>query len=633
MVNRLARLIFPLHLVCIAATLAQPTSPAVFLGRFSRTSLILFVLLVLTAPLAWLVPRVLRRFRLPLVAGAGLFIGCSAAIFGLWLLIDNPTPSYIILRLYISFALAVAALWALESVPLAIDAVGVVFVVTLISIGVEIGAMALSTRFPGLLWTDEGYNTSLALSFAWRGVLGVPSFQYASSGPMYSLIYIGLGAWYSVFGVSLASGRFFVLLAGMAGLQFLFFASRRVYGRYAATAAVVVGLSALIAMNYLRADVGVGLFLAIAFYYFTLAEYGRDGTPRQGQILFHLVAGIAVGFSLDGHPSAYRFVIAFGLAYLLEYVVLVRERRRIVMPWAQLLFGVGAAFGLGAYILLYSALAPETFLSNLQNPNIMGEFSLPRAFDLLIAQFNALLANMPVLLGCGLLGMIVALRGRGPMNRLLVIVLVSNVLIFALTYTYHRDYYTLHNLAALALLGAAGFSALQAEQERAEHQLIGVALLVTTAALGVVSGQVRADESQDYGQALVVAEEIRHIVPTDERVVGIDPFVLRMYDYPEFIDMNAAAVIAARDRINEAVAWEQIDPSAVVIVRDYPIRPPEALLAYTTNHAFRLVRCWETSRLGRVELLMRRLPPDIEPDSHCTPLTVEEIPPEGDLFR
>jgi hypothetical protein len=47
----------------------------------------------------------------------------------------------------------------------------------------------------------------------------------------------------------------------------------------------------------------------------------------------HLVVGLLVGFSLDGHPNAYRFSLAFGTAYVFEYILVLSQGRRFVIYW------------------------------------------------------------------------------------------------------------------------------------------------------------------------------------------------------------------------------------------------------------------------------------------------------------
>jgi hypothetical protein len=99
--------------------------------------------------------------------------------------------------------------------------------------------------------------------------------------------------------------------------------------------------------------------------------------------------------------------------------------------------------------------------------------------------------------------------------------------------------------------------------------------------------------------------------------VGVDPFFMRMYDYPKFVELNTASAMAAKLGIDEQTAWKIVDPTAVAVVSGYPIALPQSLGEYVRANNFQRVRCWYTLKTGRVDLFMRDVPPGLVPSDNC----------------
>jgi hypothetical protein len=273
--------------------------------------------------------------------------------------------------------------------------------------------------------------------------------------------------------------------------------------------------------------------------------------------------------------------------------------------------------GVGGYIVLYRFLTPEAFGERLQSSLI--RFRPENVPGLLVEQFHSALQRVPLLFGAAILGIMAAMRRRTPLDRLLVIVLLSSALIFAGSYPYYRDYYLVHSLVPLMLLAGGAFyeleKALAAEQRRTI--LTGTMIFVSAACLGVLVQRIQADGTQRYNEALEVARRMRDTVPVQEVFVGVDPFYFEMYDYPSFVELNTAGWVAIQAGIDEREAWEQIGPTSVAIVNAYPMPPPEALLDYIAAHDLRPVRCWSTDKLGEVVLYMQTIPDGVTASDDC----------------
>ncbi len=596
---------FGLHLVSLAAILLQPSTPALILGRYSRTSALILGAFLVASPLVWAGTRWLAgrvdRLTLKTWQYAAVSLTASGLLFGLWAAPIGQTSSYLIVRLYLTFILFTALIWALQHLVFPAWTANLPW---LLGVGACALLLILSTRFPGLLWTDEGFMLSGALGFVHKGYPQVSLFEPARLEG-YSLAYMGLGGWLSVFGVSVGSGRTFIFVLGLVSLAFSYAAVRNAYSSFTAWLAVILGAFALLINNYLRADIGVAVALAIAFCCFALAQ-------KKGWDWPHLLVGFAVGFGLDGHPNAYRFGLAFGIAYLLDYGLLVRERRRFFVYRPFFYLVAGGLMGFGAYFALYATIT-ERFLIYARAP--FWSFDLLAAPAVLLEQFNSALRLAPALFGAAALGVVVALRRRNALDRLLLVVVVVSPLTLAVLYSYYRDYYLVHLLPTLVLLAAGLFWELEKAIPR--HAQGAFVLAATLLCLGLLTQALGAAGSQSYAQALAVADRLREIVPRESVLVGIDPFYSRLYDYPTFIDVNTGVVFGQQVGIDERAAWEQIAPTAVAVVHGYPIPPPPALLDYIDARALTLVRCWSTDRLGRVELYMEEIPDGVVVSSTC----------------
>jgi hypothetical protein len=604
MIRSLVRAWFWLYLVCLGAVLLQPSTPATVLGRYSNTSALILGALIVLTPAAWWGTRWLSRrveyFR-PAWAGAvAALVACALMLVGLWLPNVGVTSSYIIIRLCLTVVVFTVALWALECLSLPRRAALLGAATGIISLVVLVLAVP---RFPGLLWTDEGYMVTMAMGFARAGHLTTLFWQPAQL-ESFSLSYVALSGWFSLFGVSLETARLFVFIITLVGLLFGFLAARVAYSPGAAWIVVILGGFAFLFLNYLRQDVEVALFLGIAFYCFALAERGGRNWP-------HLLVGLALGLSLDGHPNAYRFSLAFGAAYLLEYALLLREKRRFTLYWPLVYLVVGGVLGVGAYVLFYSKITAN--FGSVASSGARFALHLSDAPGVLLDQFNQALRTTPLLLGAALAGAWAALGRRTRFDRLLLMVISVSVLIIAGVYGYTRVYYLGHLVIPLALLGAGAFHEL--EERFGVSALEGVTALLGLASVALLAGGIRGE--QGYNQALAVADRVRDYVPKEAVFVGVDPFYLRMADYPHFVELNAAEWTAKQRNISLRDAWELVGAEAVAIVRDYPKPTPPELIDYMAAHGLTLARCWAGDQIGRVDLYMKT---DVLPAPTCEPI-------------
>jgi hypothetical protein len=617
--SRLIRLLPILHIVSLIAVILQPSQPPIFLQRYSRISIVIFVGLLISLPLVvwlsrWLNRRLEKNPFSPTTFQRGfILVAIAVLLIGLGFLASLPTNSYGVLSFYGVYALCVLGLWLVGSPVQAQDFKGRRWL--WIGAVVVIGLVVLAAHFPGQYWTDEGYNTGLALSIARDGQFAIPMFKLTPElyGPNYSLIYVALAAVYRIFGVSLANGRVLFYLVGLLTLAVISRVVRYFYSETISWTVFIIGAIVVLASNYMRADIEVALWLGLGLWFFALA-YTRN-QPR-----WHILVGLAVGFSADGHPNAYRFIAAFAVAYVPDYLVQMRAARRWIWPTSLIYLTGGAFAGLLVYIGLYTILAPTSFGGRINTIQIL--FNGRALFTQAVAQFSSALQHGSLLVGLALFGAAVSLIQHNTFDRLLIVVPIVSGIVLAVLYGYYRDYYFVHLLPFYVLLAAAalGYLERQLPPIRASLYMTALMLFLLCAAAGWLAGKMIANRSQDYGQAQDVAEKIRAFIPQDATFIGVDPLYLRMSDYPNFVEFNVGLFMALRDHIDERTAWERINPSSVIIIEDYPIKPPESLLAYVREQHFTLVHCWDANHIGRVDLYMQTVPKDANPSADCEPL-------------
>jgi hypothetical protein len=546
-----------------------------------------------------------------------IILGCGAILIGIGYAASLPTPSYIVIAFYPAYILCTTAIWSLSCLLsngytrakiAESSAWG-------ICIGICLVLLILAAYFPRQYWTDEGYNTGLALSIGRTGQFAVPLYQLTPQiyGPNYSLVYVVLGAIYQIFGVHLAYGRMLIFVVGLLSLFFVSRACFLYYSTKTTRIVVVAAAFVLLGVNYLRADVEVALWLSLAFWAYALAAH-------TGRKWWHYVVGLAVGFSLDGHPNSYRFALAFAVAYGIDYLLECRSRRSFVFSHPVFYVLGGLLSGGILYILLYSTLASGSFFSRVQSFQLTLNFS--QLITQLGEQLNSAIRNAALFFGLVAVGVVISLRRRYALDRLLVLVLVISALVLALIYGYYRDYYFVHLLPVYVLFGAV---ALDYFERHLPPSLVNplmnaLLILVLLPSIGWLSAKMMSNRSQDYSQAIQVAEQIRGFVPTQDVFIGADPLYLRMVDYPHFVEFNTGLAMALYDKIDEKTAWKRINPGSVAILRNYPIPPPQSLIDYVNNEHFTLVHCWNADRIGRVDLYMKTVSSSVVPNPTCDEL-------------
>ncbi len=588
-----------LHLASMAALLWQPSQPAVILGRYSRNAALLVLLLTLAIPAVVWAARSITRWPAPPARLGWLLIAVSALFVGLlWGMPFASAVAYKVARIYVTFVVFTVCAWAttrIDDTQSAGPSRWMAPILAGLSLMLIVG---VAGRFPGVLWTDEGYMVSTALGFNRTGS-PVPLMWQPYNSASFSLSYLGMGVWFRLFGVSHLAARLFTLTIGLGMLLVMWFAIRSAYDRFAAWCAVIAGAFAVIYLNVLRQDMLSALYLSVGLLLYGVAT-------RRGIAWLHLLVGFFVGFAIDGHQLAFRLGVGFGLAYTVEYGIrLIRDRQWVYAPFYWL--ATGGIAGAAAYFALYGALTTQL-------DEFAGGSYIVLAFDLgnLSQQIALSLQNIPVLFGLGLLGAVVTLRRNTPLDRLLLIVGAVSVLVPMTLYPVFRWYYLAHTLPVLMLFAAGLVAKLP---DRAMLRNVAV-LLITVAGAGyVLRGAIL--NSQDYSPAHAVAREMREVIPAGTSFTGVDPFYVVMHDYP-FFEQQIITLLGNQENVTAVDAWEIVAPGAIALVSDYPLPPPAGIMTYIERHGMVKTHCWQAAPLGTIDLYMSGA--DALPSGECTQL-------------
>src|SRR5258708_20456286 len=147
--------------------------------------------------------------------------------------------------------------------------------------------------------------------------------------------------------------------------------------------------------------------------------------------------------------------------------------------------------------------------------------------SVLMDQISLTIQEAPLLVSAAALGGVVALFRRTFINRTLVFVVLSSIVIFSISFTYFRNFYVLHSLPLYVLLAGGAFA--EVEKRLAENAsnknlhfiFAGLTALVIVASSAFLVNPLPSAESQSYEQALLVSNQIRLLVPKQEKFVCI----------------------------------------------------------------------------------------------------------------
>ena len=597
--------------VVLLAMLAHKSDEAEVLGRYSRTyaaSLAVMLVMVALPAAGFALSRRLPAFDIPLPRAAWFgwaVVGGSAALIGLLWLFLRPSrfDAFALFSIYLASVVIAGALAVLRlagahdlsmsrrrSVLVAALAVGLALLL----------AVTLLGRVPPVRHYDEPIEVNTAWSLFTQGRPHQSLYPDARDAEGVSLmhsflLYSATGRWMDVVGVGLRQFRLLYLLVGWASLPFIYLTARRLYGGGAALCAVAIGAFIPLAHNYARPDMFVGAVVSIGLLVFLLAR-------ERESLTLHWLAGLVIAFGAEGHKLALRFVVAFGLVYAFDYArTLWRARRwRWYRPFWCFALGVltyGVAFvgvqvitlgrfpGLDAMLGVYAA---QSSLGD--HPDLLTRLI---ASNRVFYQRYLTLHPQEVLLV--VVAVLAALWRRKQADCLMLAVWLSSALLLALTIAHANEYYWVHSLPFIAILGGAlvaqiGQHLLSPGRAFAGFNLATVMALCAVVVLFAANTWLTARHAGGAEELIVLGQEIDQMLPADITVTGAEVYYLGMPAREHYLATGNFLLLPV-------TYWGVPPPQAIILTRGFDDMYDEVHDYIEGAHLAR-ARCFPIAQFG-----------------------------------
>ena len=397
-----------------------------------------------------------------------------------------------------------------------------------------------------------------------------------------SMHFVPLGALLDTTGESFFTGRYFYWLAMIVVAPVTCLTARQLYGRTAGWFAMAIALLVPILHNYLRYDAFVMVWLTIGIYWYVTAT-------TRAQTWRYLLAGFFIGLTIEAHPLALRFSVAFILiAAASNLLTIVRSRK--ALPERRLLYlTAGMIVAAVAYVsyhaLLYRgnpldliAVARSSY--NSETGMYYGPDNLFKPVAILFSYIEYYVRYHPMqfvlyLLGLVWMGCRTASRQLSrPEGELLAVYCISLIL-YVLVSPKPSQFYFVNDLGMLilftsALLGSAGHVVTRHLRRSTQEQMTREAVFTTAHTLAMlfivatfVSIVVENRSDRGSNRYLYdVSFQIRDDVPGSARnITGYDIF------YYGFVDRNFFSVSGYADATYRQ--WPEIhnvEPAQALIV-------------------------------------------------------------------
>ncbi len=478
-------------------------------------------------------------------AGLAILIIDSALLYFVW--VTTPAvPNHPIIglaRLYLTPSLLIGGYWLLyqgdlgtyppPSIPrwlIPTFLIAVALVLTLIYLGVA----------PHILDYDEPFELNLSVTLTRTQSLHWP--MYPGMSPLVvSFVYSALnwpaGVWLNTIGIGVPQLRLLFLLIAWSSLIFIFYTSRNLYGNLAAV--IAVGVAGLIPMAevYARPDSFVVLTTSIALCLYVM-------TKHRPSLLWPVLIGFVLGLGIEGHRYAVRFIIAFGLLYMGDYLSLLWKERRIQWKHPLGAFCLGCTLFGVFYIIFHIVLvSPTNGLSDVfkalsdiysYEVGISGYSSYFERLTQTNLKFytNYIQMHLPeTMLILTVIGL--ALRRHSAADILVLKIWFISLIVGAFMLTHGSMYYGLFNMPFLALLVGAFISSLGRNilQETTHGFLMGwnQLLVISVVVIMLISNVVTTSYTEDTtAQFIQIAKRLDTMLPPNYVIGSSQVFYLGM---------------------------------------------------------------------------------------------------------
>ena len=387
--------------------------------------------------------------------------------------------------------------------------------------------------------------------YMWR--LGADTTIIAGSGTGYAVLLLTF--WLKIFGLSLMSGYIFMYLVGVLALIVLYFAARTWWDSWIAGLAAVAYAALTTTFNtlfYVRMDI-----LGIFAYLVVLLIHIYAVRTRNNWL--HFAAGVAVIVAAEFHIQALVYVGALSFYYLLDYIHLMRQQRRLWIPSGAIYYFIGALIAGIIYLIVHVLPDPAAYFFIPQNCARCEPASLVKELQryLFLIQWRS--TDVFVLFIA--IGVLISRREQADKHYL--ILLLGYVLAVAIVSPPIDLHYHSHSLPMMGLAVGGAFLNRRVETEKLTPQRLNIGISIATYMVvgQIITLMVYMASAEPVPQSI---EYIREHVPTDT-VVMADP---RMYHHLlEYSNFLEAFNTQADDNINAEdylTLWRRVQPQVFI---------------------------------------------------------------------
>ena len=305
----------------------------------------------------------------------------------------------------------------------------------------------------------------------------------------------------------------------------------------------------------------------VALFSYWLAVNGME----DGKWWNHVLAGLLVGLSLDIHQNAVLFMLGFAVLYIAFY------GKKVFKSWGTWLFVLGAAIGIGYYLIAFIVPNPEAYfklfslsLGNTHKIPIttLNPLRLLKSVDDEIGRYHFFENGLEFAL-IGASTIFIAYRHK-KFDRLLLAFIAAIFSGFVLFIGNKHDVYAILLYPFFMLLVAETLVSLIRDRKGSNSQrLFNGALLV----LFLVSSSVHYVRSiysnRDYDYYAII-EEIEPFIPDGGRVMGLPDWWLGFADY----DFSSSLNLTYYHFLNDYTlteGFEQIRPDLLILDSDLQV--------------------------------------------------------------
>jgi hypothetical protein len=269
---------------------------------------------------------------------------------------------------------------------------------------------------------------------------------------------------------------------------------------------------------------------------------------------WHILAGLIIGFGYESHQYVIRFVFAFGLVHLINYVRQTWQTKHLIVRHALIGYGIGLSLYTGWFMVFHVLVAgrPQDILETIQQMyNFQSSFfPIQKGEGLILVknfqQYQLFLRSYPLSFVFGCMVLPYAIWRWKSADRLLLALFAASTLSGSLILAHSTSYYWVYFVPFVSLLsgraivewGAGQLTHPQSPAPLTQLTLIlitGLSLLLftDTALLGIQPNMSRT--------RIKMGEQLTKVIPAQIHITGEPIYHIGMSERRNFTSVEQMA--------------------------------------------------------------------------------------------